>query len=157
MAKKRGPKKKPGKKRMGAARSSASPWTLAAGALVGGLAVALLDETALTKIKSTYRGGAEAGVGALAIWKVKHPFFRGMGIGSLVYGGIRLASGMGMMTLNGVGCAPKQMGGFRDVAAIGAAGQGALKRFPQPQSVGSPRTRMTGQAARMSVLAAGSQ
>ena len=128
---------------------------IAAGAVVGALVMAFIDTKMGSTIDPKIRGGVELAGGAFGAYKIKaSPLVKGLLVGVSVYGGLRLASGLGVVTLTGIGCADGSMGaygrrrvaGFADVPAIGNTGRG-VSQFPSPAAVGSPRTRAISQMA----------
>lgn len=109
------------------------------GALIGGIGTAW-GNSKVTFLQGKIGSVLETGLGGIMVWKVAHPFVRGLGFGIGVAGSLNAAKSFGLLA--GVG-APRNfrqmqpaVNGFRNVPQVGAPTNIPGRRFPSPNVVG---------------------
>lgn len=129
--------KRSGKRVRGAAGMDALMMVL--GALAGGIGTAFANSK-VTFLQNKWVAGIETILGGVIVWKVAHPFVRGVGVGMAVTGGTGTLKGFGVLTGIPYRRFPQAqpVNGFRNVPKIGNPNIPG-RQFPSPGSVGRSR------------------
>jgi hypothetical protein len=146
MAKKKKTKKtgakRSGKRVRGASATDAL--LMVVGGLIGGIGTTWANQK-VTFLQGKIMGLVETAVGSILVWKVAHPFVKGLGVGVAISGGTNAAKGFGLLAGVGMNRNFRQVqpvNGFRQVPKIGNPNIPGRK-FPQPNVVGRPVSART--------------
>lgn len=140
--KKTGSKKGGGKRVRGA--SSTDALLTVVGGIVGGIGTTFANQK-ITFLQNKWVGLVESLIGGVLVWKVAHPFVKGLGVGVSIAGSTNAAKGFGLLA--GVGAnrnfrSVPRVNGFREVPKIGGNANIPGRKFPQPNTVGKVSPRM---------------
>jgi hypothetical protein len=133
--------RKSGKRVRGASATDAL--LMVVGGILGGIGTTFANQK-VTFLQNKWVALAETAIGGVLVWKVAHPFIRGMGVGVSVAGSASAAKGFGLLA--GVGAyrnfnRATPINGFRQVPKIGNPAIPG-RQFPQPNAVGRTSANM---------------
>jgi len=133
--------KKTGKRVRGASATDALMMVI--GGIVGGIGTTFANQK-VTFLQNKWVALVETAIGGVLVWKMQHPFVRGLGVGVSVAGSASAAKGFGILA--GIGPARNfnnatPINGFRQVPKIGNPGLPG-RSFPAPGAVGRTGANM---------------